>query len=689
MRASRRGCGARPSWRWRRPDVILFVIDARDGVVALDELFAAVLRHADKPVVLVANKTEGRAGDAGALEAYNLGFGEPVPISAEHGEGLADLYAAVMAAAPDEDMEDDADASGDKPIRIAIVGRPNAGKSTLINRLVGEDRLLTGPEAGITRDAVSVDWEWQGRRVRLVDTAGLRRKARVEEGLEKLSAQDTIRAITFAEVVLLVMDATHPFETQDLQIADLVEREGRALVFVLAKWDLVEDPGQRLKTFIEQAEHMLPQLRGAAVVHLSAETGRGVDKLMPAVVKAHDDWSTKLKTRDLNDWLKIAVERHPPPAVDGRRVRPKYMAQTKARPPTFVLFASRADKLPDAYRRYLINSIRQSFDLSGRPDPHHRQVGRKPLRRRKCQSGQGLLKRAAAACERRRPKRSLPPRVHPLGEPDCRVRQSWISPRGQFDDHRADLRRVGEGRGVFPWIGLLAHPRSHRARIEYDRAKRRAVDLVGPAAHQRFEPGFRRGVRSPERLGFGRAGRSQKDRPAGVTCFKQRLHRADQTEDAGEIGGHDLVPDVRRDVADRTQAAQHGGGVNQDVELFVALENLSAELIDAGPVGQVHRNQRRTLAAFAPDRIVQVLQRALRAAHRNHLRARRGEGERGGPTDSARRAGHQRRAAGEGQRVWSHQIDRCGRQASTRKDSCRSMVSLRPCAISRSSSLVG
>ncbi len=215
---------------------------------------------------------------------------------------------------------------------MAIVGRPNAGKSTLVNRLIGDDRLLTGPEAGITRDAVSVDWDWQGRKVRLVDTAGLRRKARIDEALEKLATQDSIRAITFAEVVLLVMDATHPFETQDLQIADLVEREGRALVFVLAKWDLVEDPGARLREFIEHAERMLPQLRGAPVVALSAETGRGLDRLMPAVLKAHGDWSTKLKTRDLNDWLKMVVERHPPPAVNGRRVKPKYMAQTKARP---------------------------------------------------------------------------------------------------------------------------------------------------------------------------------------------------------------------------------------------------------------------------------------------------------------------------------------------------------------------
>ncbi|WP_414692535.1 ribosome biogenesis GTPase Der [Phenylobacterium sp.] len=357
-------------------DVALLLIDAREGVTPLDQVFAELLRKRGKPVVVGANKVEGQAGEAGALDAYSLGLGEPVPISAEHGEGMGDLYAAISTVAgPNEDDEAEA---GEKPIRIAIVGRPNAGKSTLVNRLIGEERLLTGPEAGITRDAIPVDWTWQDRRIRLVDTAGLRRKAKVQEKLEKLSVQDAIRAITFAEVVILVMDATHPFEIQDLQIGDLVEREGRALVFVLAKWDLVADPQARLAEIIEAAQRQLPQVKGAPIVALSAETGRGLERLMPAVIKVHADWSTKVKTRDLNDWLQMAIQRHPPPAVGGRRIKPKYMAQTKARPPTFVLFASRAAQLPDSYRRYLVNSLRESFELPGVPIRLSVKSGRNP-----------------------------------------------------------------------------------------------------------------------------------------------------------------------------------------------------------------------------------------------------------------------------------------------------------------------
>jgi GTP-binding protein len=371
-------------------DVSLFVIDSREGVTPMDQVFAEILRRKDKPVVLVANKAEGKQGDAGTLEAYSLGLGEPVPISAEHGEGIADLYQelAVYAVGFEDEEPDD----GDMHVKIAIVGRPNAGKSTLVNRLIGEDRMLTGPEAGITRDAIPVDWEYDGRAVRLVDTAGLRRKARVQEHLEKLSTHDSIRAITFAEIVILVMDATHPFETQDLQIADLVEREGRGLVFVLAKWDLVEDPQATLAAFIEEAQRQLPQVKGAPIIALSAETGRGLDKLMPAVFKVHADWSTKVKTRDLNDWLSMATQRHPPPSVSGRRIKPKYMAQTKARPPTFVLFASRADQLPESYRRYLINSLRESFDLPGVPIRITVKSNKNPFAAGEEKSGSGLTR---------------------------------------------------------------------------------------------------------------------------------------------------------------------------------------------------------------------------------------------------------------------------------------------------------
>ncbi|HEX7886311.1 MAG TPA: ribosome biogenesis GTPase Der [Phenylobacterium sp.] len=379
-------------------DVALFVIDAREGVTPADEIFADVLRRKGRPVILAANKSESKASESGVLEAFGLGLGEPIPISAEHGEGMADLYAAMVGLALDEDDEDASDEIV-RPINIAIVGRPNAGKSTLVNAVIGEERLLTGPEAGITRDAIPVDWDWDGRAIRLVDTAGLRRKAKVQEKLEKLSTHDSIRAITYAEVVILVMDATHPLEIQDLQIADLVEREGRALVFVLAKWDLIEDPHAKLVELQEEVTRLLPQVKGSPMVALSAETGRGLDRLMPAVLKAHGDWSTKVKTRDLNDWLKMAVERHPPPAVGGRRVKPKYMAQTKARPPTFVLFASRADQLPEHYKRYLVNSIRESFDLPGVPIRLSVRSNKNPYAEGEEKSGSGPARTAPSSAK--------------------------------------------------------------------------------------------------------------------------------------------------------------------------------------------------------------------------------------------------------------------------------------------------
>jgi GTPase len=349
-------------------DVCLFLIDARAGVTPVDEVFADLLRKSGKPVVLGANKAEGRAGEDGLLEAYALGLGEPIGLSGEHGEGMADLYAALLAALGEPMAEDEPAPSEDSPpLRIAVIGRPNAGKSTLVNALIGDDRLLTGPEAGITRDAISVDWEWRGRRIRLVDTAGMRRKAKVQEKLESLSVADTIRAIRFAEVCLLVMDADEAFEKQDLQIADLVAREGRALVFVPAKWDKVSDPKERLAAYRARADVTLPQLKGAPLAPISAHSGKGLDALLETVVEVHGDWNARVKTRDLNDWLKEMVTRQPPPAVDGKRIKPRYIAQIKARPPTFVLICSRAGHLPDSYVRYLTNGIRHAFDLPAVP----------------------------------------------------------------------------------------------------------------------------------------------------------------------------------------------------------------------------------------------------------------------------------------------------------------------------------
>jgi len=359
----------------READLVLFVIDARVGLTPLDERFAELLRRADKPVVLVANKTEGKRGDDGVLEAYALGFGEPVPISAEHGEGMGDLFAGIVAAldrrrlAGGESAEPTAgeDASGPKPIKLAIIGRPNAGKSTLVNALIGEDRLLVGPEAGITRDAIAIDWSWRGKPFRLVDTAGMRRKAKVQSKLEKLSVSETLHAIRFADVCVLVMDATDPFSSQDLAIGDLVVREGRALIFALAKWDQIEDTRATFEELKLVAKESLPQARGAPLVTLTAIAGIGLDRLMKAVLEAHVDWTARVKTSDLNNWLRATIERHPPPAVRGRRIKPRYIAQVKARPPTFVLLASRAEDMPESYKRYLVNGIRDAFDLHAAP----------------------------------------------------------------------------------------------------------------------------------------------------------------------------------------------------------------------------------------------------------------------------------------------------------------------------------
>src|SRR5580658_4282859 len=353
-------------------DAVLFLVDARDGATPTDRAFADLVRRSGKPTILIANKSEGRAGEIGALESYALGLGEPVAISAEHGEGLADLYDALRAALPGataEPAEEEKPAAADeeKPIRIAVVGRPNTGKSTLINRLLGADRLLTGPEAGITRDAIAVDLDWHGRQFRIHDTAGLRRRSRIEEKLEKLSVADALNAIRFAEVVIVLVDALTPFEEQDIRIADLVEREGRAVVIAVNKWDLIErEPGafSRLRT---EVDRLLPQIKGVPVVTLSARSGDGLDRLMAAVLESYASWNRRASTSALNRFLAQVVSAHPPPAVKGRALRLDYITQPKARPPTFVLFSSRAHALPETYRRYLVNNLRESFALPGTP----------------------------------------------------------------------------------------------------------------------------------------------------------------------------------------------------------------------------------------------------------------------------------------------------------------------------------
>jgi GTP-binding protein len=378
----------------KEAEVILFMYDARAGVVPLDQRFAQVLRKAGKDVHLIGNKAEGREAQPGLTEGFKLGFGEPIALSAEHGLGLSELHSIVSQAIDkaaekatgeiaemdmpqvEIDLPEDDGSTEEGPalrwdpkrhLNVAIVGRPNAGKSTLVNRMVGEERVLTGPEAGITRDSILVPWEFEGRKINLVDTAGIRRKSRVSGKLEHMAVGDSLRSIQYAEIVVLLLDATIPFEKQDLQLADLVEREGRGLVIAVNKWDLVEDKNKALADLREACERLLPQLRGVQLVTISGLQGRNLDKLMKSVFIAEQKWNTHVSTARLNRWLAGMTEGHPPPAVSGRRLKLRYMTQAKIRPPSFILFASRPDAVPASYLRYLTNGLRDAFDMPGTP----------------------------------------------------------------------------------------------------------------------------------------------------------------------------------------------------------------------------------------------------------------------------------------------------------------------------------
>ena len=362
-------------------NVALLLVDGRTGITAADEHFADQLRRAGTPVILVVNKCEGSAASAGIAESHALGMGEPVAISAEHNEGMADLYEALLPFS-----EEHAPATGDnadKLLRLAIVGRPNVGKSTLVNRLVGDERVITGPEPGITRDSVAVKWSFNDRNVELVDTAGLRRRARVHENIEKLSSKNTYVSLGRAEVVILLFDATKPPAKQDFSIAKTLAEEGRAPVLVLNKWDLVEDTDGVMRDMRTRLIDSLPQLKGVPLVTCSALTGKGCEQIMPEVVGIYDRWNIRITSAVLNRWLADVAELHPPPLAAGRRIRLRYVTQVKARPPTFAAFVNRPDALPDSYRRYLVNGLRETFGLEGVPIRLHLRKGKNPYAKKK------------------------------------------------------------------------------------------------------------------------------------------------------------------------------------------------------------------------------------------------------------------------------------------------------------------
>lgn len=360
-------------------DLVFFVIDARAGITPIDRKFAEKIRKFGKPVRVVANKAEARMAEAGVLESYSLGFGEPLAVSAEHGEGMESLYDVIAPLIPATEAGPEEESELTRPLRLAIIGQPNAGKSTLVNTMLGEERMLTGPEAGITRDAIATDWSFGGREIKLWDTAGIRRKSRVTGKIEKLAVSDALRAIRFADCVVVLIDASMEIERQDLTLSDLVATEGRAVVLALSKWDLVEDKQKVLAEVHSQLEDVLPEIRGVPVVTLSAKQERGIDKMMKAVFEAVDRWSARITTSQLNRWLESAISKNPPPAPSGRRIKIRYATQVSSRPPTFAVFGNQMAKMPESYKRYLMNTLRKDFDLAGVPIRFSLRGGKNPF----------------------------------------------------------------------------------------------------------------------------------------------------------------------------------------------------------------------------------------------------------------------------------------------------------------------